>query len=106
MPAKRHPNLLVSAVDTLRADRMSCYGPHRLTTPHIDRLASQGVLFERAYAPNVPTTPAYASMLTGMDVMTTRMVALGPKEPLPPKLQTMPQLLRDPKNGGYVSTCI
>ncbi|HET7767872.1 MAG TPA: sulfatase [Chloroflexota bacterium] len=103
MPAKKLPNLLIFAVDTLRADRMSCYGHHRLTTPHIDRLASQGVLFEDAYAPNVPTTPAYASMLTGMDVMTTRMVALAPKEPLPPALRTMPEILRD---LGYVSTCI
>ena len=103
MPSKKLPNLLIFAVDTLRADRMSCYGHHRLTTPHIDRLASQGVLFENAFAPNVPTTPAYASMLTGMDVMTTRMVALAPKEPLPPKLRTMPEILRD---LGYVSTCI
>jgi arylsulfatase A-like enzyme len=82
---------------------MSCYGHTRLTTPHIDRLASQGTLFESAYAPNVPTTPAYASMLTGKDVMTTRMVALAPKEPLPPALRTMPEILRE---LGYASTCI
>ncbi len=105
MPAKRNTplNVLVLAVDTLRADRMSCYGHSRLTTPHIDRLASQGALFERAYAPNVPTTPAYASMLTGMDVMSTRMVALQPNEPLPAHLRTMPELLRE---RGYVSACI
>ncbi|HEU5319146.1 MAG TPA: sulfatase [Chloroflexota bacterium] len=106
MPSKRPPNLLILAVDTLRADRMSCYGHTRLTTPHIDRLASQGVLFERAYCPNVPTTPAYSSMLTGMDVMTTRMVALQSKWPLPEQLKTMPELLREPRNGGYVSACV
>ncbi len=106
MPPRRPPNLLIFAVDTLRADRMSCYGHHRLTTPHIDRLASQGALFERAYCPNVPTTPAYSSMLTGMDVMTTRMVALASKWPLPAHLRTMPELLREPKNGGYVSACV
>ena len=105
MPAKRETplNLLILAVDTLRADRMSCYGHHRLTTPHIDRLAAQGALYERAYAPNVPTTPAYSSMLTGMDVMSTRMVALQPNEPLPEHLRTLPDLLRA---RSYVSACI
>jgi arylsulfatase A-like enzyme len=106
MPSKRPPNLLILAVDTLRADRMSCYGHNRLTTPHLDRLASQGTLYERAYCPNVPTTPAYSSMLTGMDVMTTRMVALQSKWPLPEQLKTMPELLREPRNGGYVSACV
>ena len=39
-------NLLLIGVDSLRADRLSCYGYPRPSTPHIDRLASQGVLFE------------------------------------------------------------
>src|SRR5690348_11623044 len=99
----RPPNLLTMAVDTLRADHLSCYGYPRLTSPHLDRLAAQGVLFERCYAPSVPTTPAYTSMLTGMDVMSTRMVALQPKEPLPERLRTLPEVLRE---RGYVSTCV
>jgi arylsulfatase A-like enzyme len=99
----RRPNLLVMAVDTLRADHLSCYGYHRLTSPHIDRLASQGALFERCYSPNIPTTPAYSSMLTGMDVMSTRMVALQPTEPLPEHLRTLPEVLRE---RGYASTCV
>lgn len=103
MPRTTPLNLLVLAVDTLRADRMSCYGHHRLTTPHLDRLAGQGVLFERAYAPNVPTTPAYCSMLTGMDVMATRMVALQPNEPMPAHLRTLPEVL---KERGYLSACV
>ncbi len=47
---------------------MSSYGYKRLTTPHIDRFAQDGVLFEQTFCPFVPTTSAYASMLTGMDV--------------------------------------
>jgi arylsulfatase A-like enzyme len=99
----RRPNLLILAVDTLRADHLSCYGYRRLTSPHIDRLASRGLLFEHAFAPNIPTTPAYSSMLTGMDVMSTRMVALQPTEPLPAQLRTLPELL---KERGYASACI
>lgn len=96
-------NVLVLAVDTLRADHLSCYGYHRLTTPHLDRLAADGTLFERCYAPAIPTTPAYASMLTGLDVMSTRMVALQPNEPLDASIRTLPELL---KEKGYVSACI
>src|SRR5919202_974210 len=104
MPTRgRRSNLLVMAVDTLRADHLSCYGYQRLTSPHLDRLAARGVLFERCYAPNIPTTPAYSSMLTGMDVMTTRMVALQPSEPLPAHLRTLPEVL---KERGYVSACV
>lgn len=96
-------NLLVMMVDSLRADHLSCYGYHRLTSPHLDRLAAQGVLFERCYAPAIPTTPAYTSALTGMDVMSTRMVALQPKEPLPEHIRTLPELLRE---RGYASACV
>ncbi|MEN9615169.1 MAG: hypothetical protein RL022_591, partial [Chloroflexota bacterium] len=99
----KRPNLLILAIDTLRADHLSAYGYPRLTSPHIDRLASQGVQFDWCFAPNVPTTPAYCAMLTGMDVMSTRMVALQPNEPLPAHLQTLPELLRP---LGYASACV
>ena len=65
------PNILLIAVDSLRADHLSCYGYPRLTSPHLDRLAEQGTLFENTFSPHIPTTSAYTSMLTGMDVFTT-----------------------------------
>jgi len=73
------PNILLIAIDSLRADHMSGYGYHRLTTPHIDRLAEQSVLFENTYSPHIPTTPAYGGMLTGMDCFTKHVVALRHK---------------------------
>ena len=60
----RHPNLLLIALDSLRADHMSLYGYGRLTTPHMDRIARGGVVFENAFSPHIPTTPAFAGMLT------------------------------------------
>ena len=39
------PNIVLLGIDSLRASRMSCYGYDRLTTPHLDRFAQQGVLF-------------------------------------------------------------
>ena len=100
---KRPLNVVVFGVDSLRADHMSCYGYGRLTSPHIDRLAARGVLFENAFSAYIPTTPGYSSMLTGRDVMATGMVSLGPKGPLDPTQPTLPEILRE---HGYASACI
>ena len=66
--AKKHPNIVIFAIDSIRRDHMSCYGYPRLTTPHMDRLAAKGTLFENAFSAYIPTTPAYSSILTGKDV--------------------------------------
>ena len=97
------PNIVLFAVDSLLADHMSCYGYHRQTTPHIDRFAQSGVLFERNYSPHIPTTSAYASMLTGRDCFGTRVVALRHQGGLRPDVSTLPELLRA---SGYTSTCV
>ncbi len=59
-------NVVVIMLDTVRADHLSCYGYARPTTPHLDALARQGVLFEHAVAPTSWTLPALASVLTGL----------------------------------------
>jgi arylsulfatase A-like enzyme len=103
MPTKRKPNLLFIGIDSLRADRLGCYGYHRQTSPHIDRFAQGGTLFERTYSPFIPTTSGYGSMLTGMDVISTQMVALRHKGPLRPEVATLPEIL---KAEGYNTTCV
>ncbi len=100
---KRPTNILMIAVDSLRRDHMSCYGYQRLTTPHLDQLAAGGVLFENMFSAYIPTTPGYATMLTGRDVMATSQVCLGAKHPLHPDQPTLPEILRE---HGYVSTCV
>ncbi len=60
------PNIILISIDTLRADHLSCYGYKRKTTPNIDRIAEEGVLFKNAYSTSVWTPPAHASMLTGL----------------------------------------
>lgn len=62
----KSPSVLLISIDTLRADHLSCYGYHRKTTPHLDQLATDGVLYEKAYSTAVWTPPAHASMLTGL----------------------------------------
>ncbi|HEY1262944.1 MAG TPA: sulfatase [Terriglobales bacterium] len=63
--AKGSPNILVIVVDTLRADHLSAYGYGRPTSPEIDRLAREGVLFENAVAPCSWTYPSHVSLITG-----------------------------------------
>ena len=58
-------NVLLITVDTLRADHLGCYGDARAFTPHMDRLAADGVLFEGAQTAAPITLPAHASILTG-----------------------------------------
>jgi len=96
-------NLLILGIDSLRADHMSCYGYHRLTTPHIDKIAEEGVLFENAFSPYIPTTPGYTTMLSGMDVMSHQVVSLRPKGPLDPDIRLLPEILRE---KGYVSALV
>ena len=64
--SSRPLSVLLITLDTTRADRLGCYGYSQAQTPVLDRLAEQGVLFERAYAPVPLTLPSHASMLTGL----------------------------------------
>jgi arylsulfatase A-like enzyme len=65
-PAIRLPNILLIVVDTLRADHLSSFGYNRRTSPNMDRIAMQGVLFENAFSTSSYTLPAHASLLTGL----------------------------------------
>jgi arylsulfatase A-like enzyme/Flp pilus assembly protein TadD len=58
------PVVLIS-IDTLRADRLPTYGYDRVSTPAIDALAADGVVFERAYAHSPLTLPSHASIFSG-----------------------------------------
>ena len=64
-PITSQPNVLFVVFDTLRADHVSAYGYSRETSPTIDRLAREGVLFENAIAPAPWSLPSHVSLLTG-----------------------------------------
>lgn len=100
---KKHPNIVFFGIDSLLADHMSCYGYGRHTTPHIDRFAEGGTLFEKTYSAHIPTTSAYASMLTGLDAFGTQVVALRHKGGLREDIQTLPEILG---GAGYNTTCV
>ncbi|HYH47753.1 MAG TPA: sulfatase-like hydrolase/transferase, partial [Thermoanaerobaculia bacterium] len=59
-------NLVVVTLDTTRADRLGCYGSEDVLTPHLDRLAARGTLFEQAVSATPLTLPAHSSLFTGL----------------------------------------
>ncbi|NIM57345.1 MAG: sulfatase-like hydrolase/transferase [Candidatus Aminicenantes bacterium] len=62
---EKKQNFLLITIDTLRADRLSCYGSQNPKTPNIDSLAERGVLFSRAFANTSTTLPSHANILLG-----------------------------------------
>jgi arylsulfatase A-like enzyme len=68
-PRPLRPDVLVISIDTLRADHTSLYGYERRTTPELERLAGEGVLFALAYAPTATTAPSHATLFTGRPPM-------------------------------------
>lgn len=65
-PTQTRPNLILVSLDTLRADRLGCYGHDRATSPFLDELAAAGVVFDDASAPSSKTAPSHMSMFTGV----------------------------------------
>ena len=60
------PNLILISIDCLRADHVGAYGYRRSTTPSIDELAKEAVVFENAWSSSSWTIPSHMSMLTGL----------------------------------------
>ena len=59
------PNIILIVMDTTRVDRLGCYGYRRQTTPNLDKLAQESVLYTQAIAPSSWTLPSHASLFTG-----------------------------------------
>ena len=59
------PNILIILCDDLGYGDLACYGQPYIQTPHIDRLASEGMLFTQAYAGSPVSAPSRASLMTG-----------------------------------------
>lgn len=57
--------LIYFDIDTLRADHLGCYGYHRPTSPNIDKVAEDGIRFEKVYASDVPCLPSRMALSTG-----------------------------------------
>lgn len=63
----KQPNIIFIVIDTLRADHLSCYGYNKNTSPNIDRIAKQGVLFKNCYINKLGSEAGFTTIATGMD---------------------------------------
>jgi arylsulfatase A-like enzyme len=102
-PSDRKMNVLFIAVDDLRPE-LHCYGNKQIISPNIDKLAEQGLLFERAYCQQSLCAPSRASLLTGLRPDATGVCDLSTHfRKKVPDVVTIPQHF---KNHGYHSQSI
>jgi arylsulfatase A-like enzyme len=92
------PNVVMLLSDDHMASALGCAGDPTVKTPNIDRLASSGVRFTRAFSPNPICTPARAALLTGQSSTTSGVTFFN--KPIPERAVTWPETLR---NAGYVT---
>jgi arylsulfatase len=97
-------NIVFISMDTMRASRLGCYGYKKPTSPYMDQIAEQGVLFERAYAADIPTEVAHTGIFTGKVGLRTGVVSHGsPLTQLPKKESWLPSLLQ---NQGFTTAAV
>lgn len=92
------PNVVLISIDTLRADHLGCYGYPRDTSPAIDRIAAEGVLFENAVSPTSWTLPSHMSMMTGLSPAQHRITNWGRR--LDDDVVTLAEVARE---SGYAT---
>lgn len=98
-------NVILIVIDSLRADRIGCYGNGEMHTPALDRLASEGTRFTRVFPEAMPTVPARRSILTGRRSFPFRdwepwwgMAKRPGWRPIMPRERT---LVEDMRDNGY-----
>lgn len=92
------PNLLFILSDDHSAPYLGAYGASYLSTPSLDRFASEGMRFDRAFTMAPQCVPSRAAYLTGRSPVAVRMGRFS--APMPPEIVTLPEMLRE---RGYAS---
>jgi arylsulfatase A-like enzyme len=93
----KRPNIIFIVLDSLRADHVSCYGYNRRTTPNIDMLSNEGIVFKNAISPGIATTEVHASWFTGL-YLPEHGIHSGNKRYINRNLKVLPEIL---KKEGY-----
>ncbi|HSM12738.1 MAG TPA: sulfatase, partial [Thermoanaerobaculia bacterium] len=101
LPPAPRPNVLVYVIDTLRADRLGCYGYPRGTSPRIDAFARGAARFREGWAQSSWTRPAMASLLTGLLPITHQ--AEDTSDRIPERVETLAERLA---RTGYATAMI
>src|SRR5579884_3837875 len=97
------PNIVIIAIDSLRADHLGCYGYRTATSPAIDALAGESTVFERAFAAGIPTMPSFTTLLTGLHPYRHGIVGHTGARRLSAETLMLPQLAR--QHGYLTAAC-
>ena len=100
------PNVLLVSIDTVRRDHLSCYGYERETSPNIDSLADEGVLFQTVVSPSAWTLPVHTTLLTALPPTQHDVITVHSR--LKSDVVTLPTVLRDAgyATAAFVSTTV
>ena len=90
------PNVILVTIDTLRADHVGAYGNKTVQTPHLDRFAREGVVFEQAFSQTHITVPSHLSIMSSLPV-----VEHGVRDNLAPVARPVEMLPELFQRAGY-----
>ncbi len=93
----KHQNIILISIDDLRADHLGCYGYNRDTSPNIDSLARDNILFAKCYIHQAWTLPSHISMLTSLYPITH---GVDMRHSLDSAIVTLAEIL---KNEDYIT---
>ena len=101
----KKPNIIYMLTDDLGYGDLSCYGQKKFTTPHIDRLATEGMTFTQHYSGSTVCAPSRCSLMTGLhtghtQVRGNREIKPEGQASMAPDTLTLPRML---KKAGYTS---
>ncbi|GMW00342.1 MAG: hypothetical protein AMXMBFR84_14800 [Candidatus Hydrogenedentota bacterium] len=99
--AAASPNVVVVSVDTLRADRLGCYGYEHPTSPVIDEFASQGLLFEDCVTEVPLTAPSFGAMMSSRYPRMNGSTRNGLRMP-----SNVPLVAEQFQKAGYETVCV
>ena len=100
VPVSGPPDIVLVVLDAARADNFGCYGYERNTTPNVDALAAESLVFEHAYATSPYTACSMPTMFTGLSFRDHGVV--GRNHSLDESITTLAESLQ---NGGYRTSC-
>ena len=96
-------NIVLIALDTQRADHLGCYGYGKNTSPFLDSIAARGTVFEKCYAPNIPTHPSFTTMLSGREAISHNIVNIGGGVPMENGIPMIQEVLQA---RGYATAAV
>lgn len=96
-------NVVLIALDTQRADHLGCYGYDRPTSPNLDAVARDGVVFDACIAPNIPTHPSFTTIYSGKEAITHDIVNIGGGVPVRDGIRLLPEILSD---AGWTTAAV